>query len=80
MARKLKTWRPKAWRSLRDERKWLSRLIEAIERVTRPEIRSQPDDPQLLTRVRAQLARPASPRSVGCPTSDAKLTAIRRQP
>ncbi|WJR75310.1 transcriptional regulator [Bradyrhizobium sp. NP1] len=68
MAQKFKTlrpkaWRPKAWRSLRDERKWLSRLISAIERVTRPEIRSQPDDPRLRARVRARLARPALPRA-----------------
>jgi hypothetical protein len=41
---------------------WLSLLIEAMEEVCRPEIRALPCDISLLAAVKAQLARPASPR------------------
>jgi hypothetical protein len=48
------------WRSGEGERLWLSMLIDTMEEVVRPEIRSLPCDPWLLASLRAQLARPAS--------------------
>ena len=47
------------WRSASGQRSWLSRLIETMEQISRPERRAAPCDPQLLAAVRAQLARPA---------------------
>jgi len=38
---------------------WLSMLIDAMEAISRPELRAVPCDDQLLATVRAQLARPA---------------------
>ena len=55
----------KAWRSGDGERLWLSMLIDAMEAVSRPEIRAIPCDPQILIALRAQLARPASPYPYG---------------
>jgi hypothetical protein len=37
----------------------LSKLIETMEQISRPELRAVPCDAQLLAAVRAQLARPA---------------------
>ena len=51
------------WRSASGQRSWLSRLIETMEQISRPERRAMPCDPQLLAAVRAQLARPALARS-----------------
>src|SRR5207302_2188592 len=48
------------WRSGRTERQWLSKLIDTMERIARPEVRALPNDQRLLAAVRAQLARPAS--------------------
>jgi hypothetical protein len=49
-----------SWRSGKGERQWLSRLIETMEQIARPDIRSRPVDRMVLARVRAQLGRPAS--------------------
>jgi hypothetical protein len=48
-----------AWQSGNGERRWLSRLVDAMERVSRREIRTY--DPNMLGALRLQLARPASP-------------------
>jgi hypothetical protein len=47
------------WRSASGQRLWLSMLIDAMEQISRPELRTVPSD-ELLVAVRAQLARPAS--------------------
>jgi hypothetical protein len=54
------------WRSGDGERRWLSMLIDAMERVSREkasrrEVRATPCDPELLSALSQQLARPASP-------------------
>lgn len=51
------------WRSAGGQRTWLSRLIETMEAISRPELRAVPCDDRLLATVRAQLARPASARA-----------------
>jgi hypothetical protein len=48
------------WRSASGQRLWLSMLIDAMEEISRPELRAVPCDDQLLAALRAQLARPAS--------------------
>ncbi len=50
-----------AWRSADGERMWLSMLVDTMENVSRPEIRSLPCEPSILAALRAQLARPVSP-------------------
>jgi hypothetical protein len=50
------------WRSAGAQRLWLSKLIETMEQISRPEGRAVPCDPQLLAAVRAQLARPVPAR------------------
>ena len=50
------------WRSAGGQRLWLSMLIDAMEQISRPELRAAPCDEQLLVAMRAQLARPASAR------------------
>ena len=50
------------WRSEDGRDLWLSLLIDTMEAVSRPEIRAMPCDISLLAAVKAQLARPASPR------------------
>ena len=52
-----------AWRSASGQRLWLSMLIDAMEAISRPELRAVPCDDQLLATVRAQLARPALARA-----------------
>ena len=47
------------WRSASGQRLWLSMLIDAMEEISRPELRAVPCDEQLLASLRAQLARPA---------------------
>jgi hypothetical protein len=47
------------WRSASAQRLWLSVLIDTMEEISRPELRSVPCDDQLLAALRAQLARPA---------------------
>jgi hypothetical protein len=49
------------WRSENGQTLWLSMLVEAMEDVSRPEVRAMPCDRLLLAALRAQLARPASP-------------------
>jgi hypothetical protein len=53
------------WRSASSQRSWLSRLIETVEAISRPELRAIPCDDRLLATVRAQLALPASARTPG---------------
>ena len=50
------------WRSGSGQRVWLSRLIDTMNEVSRPELRAVPCDISVLTALRAQLARPASVR------------------
>ena len=49
-----------SWRSRKGERQWLSRLIETMEQIARPDIQNRPMDRLVLAKVRAQLGRPAS--------------------
>jgi len=53
----------RGWRSAGAQRLWLSKLIETMEQISRPERRAVPCDAQLLATVRAQLARPTLARS-----------------
>ncbi len=48
------------WRSGKGERQWLSRLIETMEQIARPDMKGRPVDRPVLAKVRAQLGRPAS--------------------
>jgi hypothetical protein len=48
------------WRSGDGSKAWLSMLVDAMESVARPEMRSLPCDGLVLTAVRAQLSRPAA--------------------
>ena len=48
------------WRSGSGQRVWLSRLIDTMEQISRPELRAVPCDISVLAALRAQLARPAS--------------------
>ena len=50
----------RTWRSERDQRAWLSMLIDTMEQVSRPESRAVPCDGLVLAALRAQLARPAT--------------------
>ena len=55
-----------AWKRIGEtgnERLWLSMLIDAMEQVSRPELRAKPCDGAVLAGLRAQLALPASIRS-----------------
>jgi hypothetical protein len=54
-----------SWRSGDGETLWLSLLIDAMEEVSRPEIRARPCDPSVLAAFSAKLARPASPYPCG---------------
>jgi hypothetical protein len=51
----------RTWRSGDGERRWLSMLIETMEKVSRREVRATPCDPKVLSALSLQLARPASP-------------------
>ena len=48
------------WRTGRDQRAWLSMLVDTMEQVSRPELRAIPCDGQILAALHAQLARPAT--------------------
>ena len=50
------------WRSGSGQRVWLSRLIDSMDEISRPELRAVPCDISVLAALRAQLARPASAR------------------
>lgn len=49
------------WRSAGGEKLWLSMLIEAMERVSRSDLRNLPCDRSVRAAVHAHLARPAAP-------------------
>jgi len=49
------------WRSGTGEKLWLSMLVDTMEKIARPELRAVACDQLVLAKVRAQLARPASP-------------------
>jgi hypothetical protein len=57
----------RVWQSGDGERRWLSMLVDAMERVSREkasrrrETRATPCDPLVLSALRLQLSRPASP-------------------
>jgi hypothetical protein len=53
------------WRNGDGEKLWLSMLVDAMEEVSRPELRAIPCDSSILVALRAQLARPASPYPCG---------------
>ena len=48
-----------SWRTGNGQTAWLSRLIEAMERLSSPEWRARPVGQLELAQVRARLARPA---------------------
>jgi hypothetical protein len=58
-ARRLRTCATGTWSANR-EKLWLPMLIDAMEKVARPESRAIPCDRLVLTAVRTHLARPAS--------------------
>jgi hypothetical protein len=49
------------WRSGTGETAWLSALVETMERVSVPELRTAPCARSLLAAVEAHLARPTTP-------------------
>jgi hypothetical protein len=49
------------WQSAGGEKVWLSTLIDAMEQVSRSELRSQPCDRLVVAAVYAQLSRPVAP-------------------
>jgi hypothetical protein len=51
-----------SWRTGKGQTAWLSRLIAAMEKFSRPERRALPVDRRELAAVRARLARPAKAR------------------
>jgi hypothetical protein len=53
------------WQSGDCGRLWLAMLIDAMEEVSRPEIRGRPCEPSVLIALGEQLARPASPYPYG---------------
>jgi hypothetical protein len=55
----------KDWRSGDGQTRWLSALVDAMERVSRSEFRSLPCDSSVLIALGAQLSRPASPLPYG---------------
>jgi hypothetical protein len=61
MGQQRQTWRPGGWRSENGQQAWLSMLIDTMETLSRPEYRNLPCDRLVLAKVKAQLARPASP-------------------
>jgi hypothetical protein len=48
------------WRSVSEQRAWLSMLIDTFEEVSRPEMRAIPCDSRELAAPLTQLARPVS--------------------
>jgi hypothetical protein len=50
----------RTWRSESSQRVWLSMLIDAMEEISRPELRAVPCDEHVLAALRAQLAHPTS--------------------
>jgi hypothetical protein len=64
MGQQLQPVRSSRWRSGDGEKLWLSMLIDTMEEVSRPELRSLPCESSILLALRVQLARPASPHAV----------------
>jgi hypothetical protein len=60
MGQQFQTSQVRMWRSGHGEKTWLSMLVDTMEKVSRPDVRSLPCDPSILVALRAQLARPAS--------------------
>jgi hypothetical protein len=54
-----------SWRSEGSRRLWLTMLVDTMEQVCRPSVRNMPCTPSVLTALKAQLARPATPYSHG---------------
>lgn len=50
----------RTWQSESGQRMWLSMLVDAMEEVSRPEVRAVPCDQFVLAAFRAQLTRPAA--------------------
>ncbi len=48
------------WRGGEDRQLWLSMLVDAMEEVSRPDVRAKPCAPEILAGLRAQLAQPVS--------------------
>jgi hypothetical protein len=61
MGQQFQALRSRPWRPGDGEKLWLSTLIDTMEEVSRPELRSLPCDAPLLAALRAQLSHPASP-------------------
>ena len=57
------------WRSAGGQTLWLSMLIDAMEEVSRSELRSQPCDRLLVAAMYARLSRPAASCDQGFPLS-----------
>jgi hypothetical protein len=53
------------WRSDDGERLWLSTLVDAMQTISRRDVRAAPCDRRVLVALRAQLARPVSPYPTG---------------
>jgi hypothetical protein len=49
-----------AWRTSKSESAWLLRLVDAMEKFSRPEWRTRPVEPRELAAMRARLAQPAA--------------------
>jgi hypothetical protein len=60
MGQQLHSCRSKNWRSEVGPNSWLSMLVDAMEKVSRPECRAVRCDRLVLAAVHAHLARPAS--------------------
>jgi hypothetical protein len=61
MGQQVRLQQAKAWRSGDGQKLWLSTLIAAMEQVSREDVRATPCDGNVLSALRLQLARPASP-------------------
>jgi hypothetical protein len=61
MGQQVQPRRSETRRSANGQNSWLSMLVDAMEKVSRPEYRAVPCDRLVLAAVRAQLARPVSP-------------------
>jgi hypothetical protein len=61
MGQQVRPHQTEAWRSGDGQRAWLSMMIDTMEQVSRPEVRSMPCDRAVLSALSLQLARPAAP-------------------
>ena len=61
------------WRTADGQTVWLSRLIDAMDKFSRPEWRARPVNPLELRAMRARLARPALLPAYGSRFSPKKL-------